>query len=178
MLRRLLGLLRRSRLDRELDDEVRFFTLNRSRPNSCRWLESARSEAGGASPVRRLLPVDRPGDLVSLYRLGGWGDGFMSYPLYTDLRDQTDVFDGVLALSGVMRRRLGADGSAVQFIESEYVSGNYFSVLGIKPAAGRLLAPDDARARGQSPVAVLSYDAWRSRFALDPAIIGRTLVVG
>jgi predicted permease len=243
MLRRIVSLVRRPKLDRELDDEVRFhlesleaeFRVQGLAPHDARlaarrefggidsmketyrdrrgvrWLEDfMRDLRHGARCLRRnpgfaavailslalgiglnaavfaifhalllrMLPVARPEDLVSLYRHGGWGEGFMSYPLYTDLRDQTDVFDGVLARSGVMRRRLGADGSAVQFIESEYVSGNYFSVLRIKPAAGRLLAPDDARARGQNPVAVLSYDAWRSRFALDPAIIGRTLVIG
>jgi predicted permease len=243
MFRRILSLIRRSKLDSELDDEVRFHLESleaefRSRGltpedarlaarrefgpidsmkevyrdrRGVRWLEDfLRDLRHGARGLRRnpgfavvailslalgiglnaavfaifhalllrMLPVDRPGDLVSLYRLGGWGEGYMSYPLYTELREHTDVFDGVLARTGVTRVRLGAEGESAQFIESEYVSGNYFSVLGVKAAAGRLLTPVDTLARGQSPVAVLSYDAWRSRFALDPRIIGRTFAIG
>jgi predicted permease len=61
--------------------------------------------------------------------------------------------------------------------ESLLVSGSYFPVLGVKPALGRLLTPDDDRAPGQSPVVVLSYGYWQRRFGLDPAIVGQAIVV-
>ena len=123
----------------------------------------------------RTLPVARPGELVTLYRTGAWGRGLISLPLYRDLRDHTDVFDGVLARHGVLKARLA--GERAQFLDREYVSGNYFSVLGVQPAAGRLLTEQDAKVRGQSPVAVLSYDAWRNRFGLDAGILGRTITM-
>ena len=125
----------------------------------------------------RYLPVERPQDLVSLYRLGGWGEGYMSYPLYKDLRDQTDVFDGVLARSGIWKVRMGDSHGGTQFVEPEYVSGNYFELLGVQAAVGRVLSDADAKAKGSSPVAVLSYDTWKNRFALDPGILGRAIVI-
>ena len=58
----------------------------------------------------RRLPVDRPEQLVSLYKTGGWGRGFLSYPLYLDLRARTDLFDGALARSGVRTVRFNRSG--------------------------------------------------------------------
>ena len=84
----------------------------------------------------QMLPVERPQELVSLYRTGGWGQGYMSYLLYRDIQKQADVFNGVLARSAVWRTRLGSDHA--RSIEREFVSGNYFSVLGVHPAIGRV----------------------------------------
>src|SRR5436190_13879128 len=77
----------------------------------------------------RSLPVTRPEELVSLYRSGAWGEGYMSYLLYADLRARTEVFTDVLARTSVDKARLreGA-GVGAQFLEREYVSGNYFDV--------------------------------------------------
>ena len=54
------------------------------------------------------------------------------------------------------------------------VSGSYFPVLGLTPALGRLLGPDDDRALGESHVVVLSYDYWQTRFGADPAVLDQT----
>src|SRR6185503_3244520 len=59
----------------------------------------------------------------------------------------------------------------------ELVSGTYFRVLGVGAAVGRVIGPDDDNERGGSPVAVLSYDYWRTRFGADPQIVGRTITV-
>jgi len=125
----------------------------------------------------RLLPVARPEQLVYLYRTGGWGQGYVSYPLYLELAKRGDVFEGVAARTGVVRGRFGREGAdAVEFAGIEYVSGNYFSLLGVTPALGRLFTDDDNRTPGAHPVAVLSYDFWRNRFNGDPSVLGRTVV--
>jgi predicted permease len=58
------------------------------------------------------------------------------------------------------------------------VTGNYFELLGARPALGRLLRPSDAVARGGAPVVVLSHNAWKSRFGSDPTIVGRQIALG
>jgi predicted permease len=61
--------------------------------------------------------------------------------------------------------------------EAELASGNYFQLLGVEPALGRVLQPEDERAPGAEPVVVLGYDYWRNRFAGDPKIVGEALLV-
>ncbi len=126
----------------------------------------------------RMLPVTRPEQLVYLYRTGGWGRGYMSYPLYLDVARRTDLFEGVAARSGVWRVRFNRPQSPrVEFAQREYVSGNYFDLLGVKPAIGRLFAESDNRTPKGHPLAVLSYDFWRNRFGGDPAVLGATVLV-
>ena len=120
----------------------------------------------------RSLPVARPQELVSLYKTGGWGKGFASYPLYAELANRKDLFQGVLGKAGPVEMKMDASGSAW----CEFATGNYFSVLGVKPALGRLLHQDDERGAG-STAAVLSHDFWIRRFGGDPRVIGRTLVI-
>ena len=126
----------------------------------------------------RTLPVTRPERLVYLYRTGGWGKGFMSYPLYLDLAKRADVFDGVAARSGVFRARFSRPESArVEFAQMEYVSGNYFGLLGVKPAIGRLIGESDNLTPKAHPLAVLSYEFWRNRFSGDPTVLGAAVIV-
>jgi predicted permease len=97
-----------------------------------------------------------------------------SYPDYRDLKDGNRSFSGLLAYALTpMGLGRGKD-SAMVF--GEVVSGNYFDVLGAAPALGRLLLAEDD-APGSSPVAVLSHQAHRARFAGDPGIIGRSILV-
>ena len=126
----------------------------------------------------RMLPVEKPEQLVNLYRTGGWGKGYASYPLYLEFRKHTDLFAGVFARSGAGKVRFDAGHSnSVEYVEREYVTGNYFDVLGVKPAIGRLFKDEDNRTPQAHPLVVLSYDFWRNRLALDPAILGRVLTV-
>jgi predicted permease len=126
----------------------------------------------------RMLPVEKPEQLVNLYRTGGWGKGYASYPLYLEFRKHTDLFAGVFARSGAGKVRFDAGHSnSVEYVEREYVTGNYFEVLGVKPAIGRLFTDADNRTPQGHPLAVLSYDFWRSRMASEPAVLGRVLKV-
>jgi predicted permease len=126
----------------------------------------------------RLLPVENPQELVSLYRTGGWGKGYVSYPLYREVAGRSDLFSGVVARTGVEKVRFTPrQGDREEFTQREFVSGNYFQVLGVAPAIGRLFTEDDNRTPGAHPVAVLSYDLWNNRYAADPAILGAKILV-
>jgi predicted permease len=129
----------------------------------------------------RLLPVRNPQELVQVTFEGSqygssWGDGTeLSYPIYTELRDQSDVFTGMFC-----RFSYGlhvGDGSFTERVSGELVSGTYFPVLGVAAALGRTLTPEDDRTPGGHPVAVLSHAYWSSRFARDTSIVGRAIVV-
>src|SRR3979409_866656 len=126
----------------------------------------------------RLLPVTSPGQLVVLdgpgaFRGRTFNNGTFSYPMYRDFRDQSTVFDGVLArfpapVTLLTNARAGR-------VSGELVSGNYFDVLGVRAHIGRTLTPDDDRTPGGHPVAVLSHAYWMRRFAGDPSILNRNI---
>ena len=59
----------------------------------------------------------------------------------------------------------------------QLVSGEYFSLLGVNAILGRTILPADEKAPGQSPLAVIGYDYWRERFALDPEVVGKKIVL-
>jgi putative ABC transport system permease protein len=98
-----------------------------------------------------------------------------SYPMYRDLRDQAKVFDGLIATApapvGIAHDRTSEVGDA------EIVSGNYFSVLGVGPARGRLLSQTDDTAPGANPVAVLSHHYWMTHLGADPNVVGKTIAL-
>ena len=99
-----------------------------------------------------------------------------SWPKYRALRDRsTDIFEGVLARYP-FEVSIAAKGQTDR-TRGELVSGNYFAVLGVHPSLGRLIGDDDARTRGGSPVAVLSYGYWTRRFGGDPAILNQPITV-
>jgi predicted permease len=119
------------------------------------------------------VPARDPDRLVSIQ--GGRGD---SYPFYREYRDRNQVFSGLLASSYQRTAGMRPEGApAVEVGHVQYVSGNYFQTLGVGVAAGRLIAPSDDVNPGGSPVAVISYNYWRRRFAGDPGVIGRKLAV-
>src|SRR6185503_20036485 len=132
------------------------------------------------------LPVSEPDRLVELATSGpmvgggsvsaaGDNEHIFSYPMFHDLEEQQRVFAG-LAAHRDFQASVGAEQVAV--VDSGImVSGAYFDVLGLEPALGRLIGPQDEPQVGESAVVVLSYDYWQSRFAADPTVIGRTLTV-
>ena len=133
----------------------------------------------------RMLPVERPQELVrlqwhgsfagSMSAFGGDAGDYYSYPMYKDLRDRNQVFSGVLA---AMRTNVGVSWqNQAENEHAEIVSGNYFQVLGLRPAAGRLFSASDETAKGANPVAVLAYDYWRTRFAGSRAVIGEAVMI-
>jgi predicted permease len=120
--------------------------------------------------ILRPLPVDRPGELVYLNANHG---NDLSYPTYKDLRDRTRTLSGLIAYRPApVSLSLGSTNAHLFGYE---VTGNYFEVLGVKAMLGRALTPADDRKRLGHPVAVLSYSAWRRRFAGDPGVVGRTV---
>ena len=103
------------------------------------------------------------------------GSDSMSYPMYRDIRDRNQVFNGVM---GRFRAPLSvAFGDRTERVEGELVSGNYFDVLGVAPALGRTFHASDDMTPGGHPLAVLSYDYWLNRFDADRGVVGRTLIV-
>ncbi len=128
----------------------------------------------------RSLPVRDPGSLVALvtegkYIGGSWGWHMLSYPMFKDFRDLKGVFDGVLC----WRPEFAAldDGRRTEQVELALVSAGYFDVLGVPPALGRTFVAADETAPGADPVIVLTHDFWRTRFAGDPNVVGRTLLI-
>ena len=139
----------------------------------------------------RLLPVKEPARLVMLKGPTGnqhygsnYGSNMLSYPMYEDFRDHNEVFDGMFCrypFPGADRKRRrhrasGAAGGTERAI-GEMVSGTYFPVLGVRPALGRLFGPEDDRAPGAAPYAVLTHAYWSSRFNRDPNILGKGLII-
>lgn len=133
----------------------------------------------------RLLPAERPKELVRFTWTGGFsgsassfgGDttNYFSYPMYKDLRDRNQVFAGVLAAD---KTNLGVSWhNQSEAEDAEVVTGNYFQLLGLRPALGRLLAPQDDTAKNADFVAVLSYNNWKTRFAASPDVIGQTILI-
>ena len=133
----------------------------------------------------RQLPVTDPDKLVMLQyagsdtghssSYGGDDHQYFSYPMYRELRDHNSVFTGMLAM---FPAQVGVQWkNASTLANSELVTGNYFTVLGVKPALGRLFLDEDSKARGSSPVVVLSYNYWKNRFASDPVVINQSILV-
>jgi putative ABC transport system permease protein len=132
----------------------------------------------------RSLPVSHPEQLVRLRYtgespghssvFGGDDQDFFSYPMYRDLRDKNSVFNGLVAND---EKYVGVQwNNRSEISEAELVSGNYFQVLGLKPALGRLLLPADDTP-GSNPVAVLSFNYWKSKLGSDPGVVGKALLL-
>ena len=103
------------------------------------------------------------------------GMNTLSYPMYKDYREKNKVFSGMLC-SRTGSVNVSYDGPG-EITEAETVSGNYFQVLGLNPAAGRLFTMADETAPGANPVVVLNHAYWQSRYRGDPGIVGKTIRV-
>ena len=128
------------------------------------------------------LPIRDPGSLVQLQwdgpfvvaGMGGIGFGHLiPFPLYRELEEHTDVFSTLLARApaGVHLN----SGGATRHVTAEIVTGTYFPGLGVRPAAGRLLSPDDDKNEGGHPVVVLSHALWQGEFAGSDGALGRQI---
>jgi len=126
----------------------------------------------------RPLPVQNPGQITTLAEIqkDGTNNNVFSVPEYRDIRGQTaDIFSDLMAYQFGMDG-LNADGKTDRIL-SNYVSGNYFSMLGVKPTLGRLLLPSEGEVMGADPVMVLSYSFWKTRFGGDPDVIGKKVTL-
>ncbi|HEX2310704.1 MAG TPA: ABC transporter permease, partial [Vicinamibacterales bacterium] len=107
---------------------------------------------------------------------GGMGDGSeLSYPIYRDLRDHNSVFAGMFCRTAATLYVTA--GGRTEVAQGELVSGTFFPMLGVRPAVGRLFTAEEDRSIGDHPVAVLGYGYWKSRFNLDPSVLGRTVMI-
>lgn len=123
--------------------------------------------------VLRPLPVERPQELVFLS--GGKGNQNQSFPNYLDFRDRTTTLSGLVATRlAVVALSHGGENARIWGYE---VTGNYFQVLGVRPAAGRFFTPAEDQKVGGDPYAVLGYSAWQHRFGGDPGIVNRTVTI-
>jgi len=132
----------------------------------------------------KSLPVERPSELYAVgdaKRFGVYSGiagtwELFSYDLYRNLRDNTAGFETLAAFQSQPRRigvRRNGDPRAAEPLTAEYVSGNYFSMLGSPVLTGRAISDDDDRA-GAPGVAVIAYRTWSQRYGLDPFVIGAT----
>jgi predicted permease len=136
----------------------------------------------------RMLPVDHPKQLVrfewsgafsgSMSSFGGDSPGHMnyfSYPMYKDLRNHNQVFQDILAADeatvGISWHNQAENES------SEVVTGNYFQMLGLRPALGRLFTMQDDTAKNANPVLVLGYNYWKTRFGASRDAVGQSVLI-
>ena len=129
----------------------------------------------------RQLPVREPERLVLLSWNGGfvgtgWGSGnLLPHPMFRDLKAENQVFDGLIARHPT-QIHLSVEGTP-EPVNAEIVSGNYFGVLGVRPARGRLLDESDDVQPGAHPVVVVSSDYWKSRLGGREDVVGRHVLV-
>src|SRR5439155_26545748 len=96
---------------------------------------------------------------------------------YEHMRDGNDVFSNLMAVS-LDHRQVSNDALAPEVVACMYVGGDFFDVLGIRPAIGRLIGPEHVRVgTPESAVAVISWPYWQRRFNLDPGAIGTSLLI-
>ncbi|HKV37727.1 MAG TPA: ABC transporter permease [Blastocatellia bacterium] len=129
--------------------------------------------------VLKPLPgVQHSDRLVTLHgTMTGAGSRLISisYPDYVSYRDRNQVFSGVFA-QNTLAMNLGGQGHPER-VWGSLVSGNFFDVLGVKPVLGRTFLPEEDRVPSADPVAVISYGLWQRRFAGDPNLAGKSVLL-
>jgi predicted permease len=173
----------RARLLADLAQDVRYGlrSLKRARGHTAAAVLTLALGVGANSAIFSLvnatllqrLPAREPERLVWV-RTENAGTVF-SYPEYVDLRDHQTAFDGLMAWGGITAS-LNRDGQT-DLVGGVIVTGNYFEVLGVGPALGRLLAPSDDQAPGAHPVAVISHGLWQRRFGGRPDVVGHDVLL-
>jgi predicted permease len=135
--------------------------------------------------VLRPVQAPRANELVSVRVLsprsndtGFVRSGGLSHLDYNDIRDRAQSFSGLCAyrvtIAGFANRRDEPPQTKLGLA----VSGNFFDVLGLQPAAGRFLRPDEDRVPGRDAVVVLSHEMWAEQFGADPSAVGRQIRLG
>jgi predicted permease len=110
-----------------------------------------------------VLAAQQKGDTLGIY--------YFSYPDLVDFRKQVDTFSDLFGYQiGLGGFSIGGKAEPLVF---SYVTGNFFTALGIQPAAGRLFLPNEGEQQGATPIVVLGYSYWQKRFAGDPGIVGK-----
>jgi predicted permease len=131
--------------------------------------------------ILRPLPVENPDELVAPF----WGSkkeaevwGGFSYANYVDLRERNQSLSGLLVWAMTwagVSSGLSGDSARAEVAFGELVSGNYFDVLGVKPALGRGFLPEEDRTQNTHSVVVISHSLWQQRFNGDTGVVGKTI---
>ncbi len=145
------------------------------------------------SVLLRSLPVSHPEELALLTDPDSHGQSFgseggerslLAYSEFQYLHDHNEVFSKVFAADSqlpevdiTINNSSAGGGAQKETARVRLVSGEYFDVLGLHPAAGRFFTPEADRVRGGAPIAVISYSFWKSRFALDPSALGASIQI-
>jgi predicted permease len=136
--------------------------------------------------VLRSLPIAHPEQMhfLAFARPGVNSEVAFSYPEFAEIKGQTaNVFSGITpfifgGLAGAQNSQSGltADG-VTQPVQTAYVGGDFFSLLGIAPAAGRFILSTEGKAAGADPVVVLSFNYWQTRFHGDSTAVGKVVAI-
>jgi putative ABC transport system permease protein len=124
----------------------------------------------------RPLPVMAPEQLHALGAPGrdlNLNPSYFSYPFYRRLREASPEFSGLIALMPTVSANANFGAGDTERVRAEVVSGNYFTVLGVPPAVGRMLTLEDDVTPGAHPFVVLSHDYWQRRFAGAGDVVGQ-----
>jgi predicted permease len=132
------------------------------------WLQMVRWKPLPGVAAAASFQIIEPRDHNGVYVGTSWRD-------YLDFQERLRSFEWLLAFR--MTPVSVGEAAQVERAAGLFVSGNYFSSLGLHPAAGRLLGPEDAAAPGGLPVVVISFDYWKNRFAGAASAIGATIRV-
>ena len=126
----------------------------------------------------RQLPVAHPEQLVEFLRKAPGEPREMAYwgwDKYEYFRDRNHVFSALTGTSFDNLAGIHIDGTDRENLILETVPGNYFAALGLKPAIGRLIGPEDVPASGEGSVAVVSWSYWNTRLNRNPAVLGKRI---
>ena len=124
----------------------------------------------------RPLPVPRPSEVITLgsTTLNEPSDTLTaSYPDYVDVRDRSQTFDGLAAFTNVTAGFASQSGALPHMRLGKLVTGNFFSVLEVKPELGRDFRNDEDQVPGRDAVVILSHDFWEQEFGADPSVLGK-----
>ena len=136
--------------------------------------------------VLRSLPIQDPDQVhyLEFTKSGENSETEFSYQEFAEIQQRTTnvfsdmtpfIFGGLMGAQN-SQNGLTADGTT-QAVQTAYVGGNFFAMMGITPAAGRFILSTEGKVAGADPVVVLSYNYWKTRFGGDPAILGQAVFV-
>src|ERR1700689_1465599 len=125
----------------------------------------------------RKLPVQNPNELVLVHGAGSMESlDILESAAFVLFRDNNHVFSGVMADGGSPQVEVSMSGQT-SVAHGDLVSGNYFTVLGVRPFVGRLFVSDDDRTPAGNPIVVLSFNYWKNAYNADVAAVGKTITI-
>ena len=128
----------------------------------------------------RPLPVERPNELLavgSALSVGDFTGLNTSYREYVDVRDRAKSFASLAAFSGTTAGLAANRDARPKLALGQFVSANFFTVMGVKPELGRTFRVDEHAVPGRDAVVIVSHMLWQQQLGADPAILGRRVLL-